>query len=707
MGNIFGREAEIGPPPVEPEPAIRVQRQPFYYDEAYENALNLPEIPRIEPPRPCMFYARGTCTKGTACRFSHARATATPPTRPPQRPCRYFIRGHCKKAEACNFSHDQTSAQELPETTGDQDFTESWLRQLGGAWAKFGDGAAITDVSFPSDFSAIQIRNLPSTASANFVKTLLSDIGITVLTSDIRYIKPRDMPNGFAIVKVQDPAFAKTACARLHTCIDPPNLEVNSICVPIPLGIHFGQVDNRQVRCSWHRPNRTCYLYYTNKKIAAKSFLKFKNGGYKVNGTKVTTQSLVALDADQQDGRWKFQLIGLNANITEDDIVSIIPSADQPFRIVMGDLNYEIDMEMDSTLVKSMLYEIGELERWDIYDNPAARRIKAQAVFTEGSHAQAAISSLNGKELPFNSAGKLFVQLITSVKFKVSTRVYEAVKKRIDAQKPGWSLQFVRYSDLPERGFNRILKLEGEDSEKLAQAKRTLEHIIAGTVMTIDGKNIWHSHLKFGKNAYRKLQKIERDLKVVIIRDVRASNFRAFGPEDQFRQAAEALHQLIEEIESGDQNNKKKGSSIEEQRLETDCPLCFDEAEDKLRTSCGHTYCSGCFFNMCEAEATKPGDFSICCVGDSGTCTKVFEISQIQQLLLSETFENILEASFASFIRRHPADFRHCPTPDCDQVYRVSVSGKVPSLFTCARGNNSDDLERLIKVKEELEVRGM
>ncbi|KAI1025242.1 hypothetical protein LB504_010014 [Fusarium proliferatum] len=87
-------------------------------------------------------------------------------------------------------------------------------------------------------------------------------------------------------------------------------------------------------------------------------------------------------------------------------------------------------------------------------------------------------------------------------------------------------------------------------------------------------------------------------------------------------------------------------------------------------------------------------------------------------------FENILEASFASFIRRHPAEFRYCPTPDCDQVYRVSSPGKLPSTFTCARcftptytachdshlgiscakhkGNGSEDIEELIKAKEDL-----
>ncbi|KAF5665101.1 hypothetical protein FDENT_12674 [Fusarium denticulatum] len=327
---------------------------------------------------------------------------------------------------------------------------------------------------------------------------------------------------------------------------------------------------------------------------------------------------------------------------------------------------------MDSTLVKSMLYDKGELEKWTVFDSSTAKRIKAQATFVEECHAQVAASSLDGTELPFNHNGKLFVQLITSVKFKVSARVYDAVKKTIDAHKPNWNRQFIRYSALPERGFHRILKIEGEDRQVVSQAKRVLEKVITGTVLTMDGKNIWYSNLKISKNAYRKLQKIERDLEVVIIRDVRASNFRAFGPQDRLAQAAEALKQLIDELKAGDHAIQK---SVKRQQLETDCPVCFDEAEESLETSCGHIYCSLCFFNMCQAEASTSGDCSISCMGDSGKCRKILQISEIQMLILSETFENILEASFASFIRRHPAEFR------------------------------SDDMAELIKAKEDLGVK--
>ncbi|KAI1025243.1 hypothetical protein LB504_010015, partial [Fusarium proliferatum] len=243
-------------------------------------------------------------------------------------------------------------SERLADTKQDDDCAESWVRELGGAWVKFGDGAAIMDVSLPSDFSAIQIRNFPTTASAYSVRALLSEVGIPVLISDIRYIKPKDMPNGFATVKVKDPAFAKTACSRLQTCIEPPGLVVSSIRVPIPSGFQFGQVNNRQVRCSWHRPTRTSSLYFPNKKVTSRLFYKFKDKQYKINGIKATVQSLVAEHP-----------VGISASITEDDIASAFPSFKKPCLITIRDLSYDIDIEIDSTLVKAMLYEKGKLEK--------------------------------------------------------------------------------------------------------------------------------------------------------------------------------------------------------------------------------------------------------------------------------------------------------------------------------------------------------
>ena len=52
-------------------------------------------------PPPCQFFAAGTCTRGTRCKFSHdnARAAAA------QVECRYFKLGTCANGHQCRFLH--------------------------------------------------------------------------------------------------------------------------------------------------------------------------------------------------------------------------------------------------------------------------------------------------------------------------------------------------------------------------------------------------------------------------------------------------------------------------------------------------------------------------------------------------------------------------------------------------------------------------
>jgi hypothetical protein len=160
----------------------------------------------------------------------------------------------------------------------------------------------------------------------------------------------------------------------------------------------------------------------------------------------------------------------------------------------------------------------------------------------------------------------------------------------------------------------------------------------------------------------------------------------------------------------------------------SDCPICLGEPEEPVPTSCGHVYCGLCFTNMCQAEASTLGAFCITCQGDSGECGKLLHLAEIQRILLSETFEDILGASFACHVRRHPDQFRYCTTPDCKQTYRVtSVPEVLPATFTyprclestctpchvshpgvtCAEhnGDTTGGVEALHKIKQELNIK--
>ncbi|KAG5772643.1 hypothetical protein H9Q73_012393 [Fusarium xylarioides] len=390
---------------------------------------------------------------------------------------------------------NDVSKDDLPDL-----LDEPWTREIGGAWVEFGDGAAVTNVTLLSDFSAIQMRHLPPRSSARSVQELLADVGINVSISDINFIKLVENRNGMAIVKVKDPEFAKSACWKLRTSIRAPDLEVTQIPVPLPDGSSFGLIDSRNVRCSWHRPTKNATLLFKNPAEAFDAYYKFKNQELNIAGLPVAVQMPAAVDATQKDGPWQMELESLVATMPSEDIMDIFPPSGGPYEVQMGDSSYDTDEDIDSTIIKSLQYDIGALEEWEVFGSPTARRVKAQARFIEESEAIEAVSQLNETWLPFNPSGKLYLQHVHLVKFRVSTRVYGVVEESIESLRKDWEPKFVSFTSVPERGY-RVLKLESQDRELFMQAKEALEQIINGTTMTLNGKNLWSPDFKADRGA--------------------------------------------------------------------------------------------------------------------------------------------------------------------------------------------------------------
>jgi hypothetical protein len=190
-----------------------------------------------------------------------------------------------------------------------------------------------------------------------------------------------------------------------------------------------------------------------------------------------------------------------------EDIINIFSSSEAPYEVEMGDPSYETDSDIDSTIIKSLLYDVGALEQWEVFGSHTARRVKAQARFIEESEAKDAVAQLNQTWLPFNPSGKLYLQHVHLVKFRVSSRVYAVVEDSIESLRKDWERQFVNFSSILEIGY-KVLKLESQDREPFTQAKEALERIINGATITLNGKNLWSPDFKANRGAYRRLQEI-------------------------------------------------------------------------------------------------------------------------------------------------------------------------------------------------------
>jgi hypothetical protein len=622
---------------------------------------------------------------------------------------------------------------------------DNWARELGGALAKFEDGAAIAKVSLPSDFSAVRLNNLPQGSSPKSVVALLSDMDVVISDDDVRVITQTGATSCSADVKIEDPIFAKTMCRKVRCCAAAYHIEAIPIPVPMPHGSSIHRVDCKKVHCSWHRPTRTAWLNFGTENMARKVQEKFNTGIYKVLGCNVKASAPTGKDNRWNRFAWTVMLTDLAGTIEEQDIKQAIPEHNKPRRVMMGDASYDANPGLAATVVRSMLLKLGPLEWWEESTNSKGKRVKAQARFVEESHAREALSSLDNKLLPFSKTARLTVRLMTSTKFKVSTRIYGVLHERLESQTPVWESQHVHFVAYPPQKGYRVLKLESEDSQQVAQAKATLGRIISGEVVKKDGKGLWSVGLRTNGDEYKRLKQVEQDHGVVIIRDRRKSQLRIFGPEANCRRASEALETLIQqgvsdghviELNSDEfewacrggftalashlgENkatfdivstpkriliggskadhtatlafiaSRQMGPAASLPDAQTDCSVCWTEAEEPIRTSCDHIYCAGCFADMCQAKASDSTDFRILCVGDQARCQKVLALPELQELLPSAGFEDLLEASFATYIRQHPAEFRYCSTPDCGQIYRATDNtnnGLVSStIFTCTK----------------------
>ncbi|KAH6662652.1 hypothetical protein F5X68DRAFT_178154 [Plectosphaerella plurivora] len=717
------------------------------------------------PLAPCRFFAQGFCARGDSCHFAHEASAASSQIKPKSKapyvpqldapkerttsPCLFFAKGSCMYGAKCVFSHSQTDAKaDATESQDvdsmDQAIQDDWKRNFGGSFAEFEEGAAITKVTLPSDFSAVRLTRLPPGSTAETVADMLRKFSDSILPGDVRIFPGTELSGSSAEVKVEDPMFARTVCKELNRQQSPTTITAVSIPIPSPRGSNIHRVDCKKVLCSWHRPTRSASLKFGSELIANQVHGLFANGAYKVNGkrVRVVEPQIQGSPSNHVPGTWTLVMQDLPPETQIKDIERAIPPHHKPTSVRATKASYDTDPEVAVAIVKSMLTKIGPLEWWEASASSTRKRFKAQSRFLDEKDASEAAKSLNQKQLPFSDTTKLTVQHITLAKFKVSTRIHDALRQQFDVEKTAWASQNIYFVAYPPQQGYRVLKLEGDNSQLIADAKKSLEKIIAGEVLRKNGKDLWHSSLERNGEEFQWLRKLQQARNVVILRDKRRSQLRLFGPKASHDHIADEIETFLKDSGLGSGHHVFKltpeefrwacqggyralvarigktkvnfdiiptpkrivvgGSAadisvaaaiISSRRVDElptlprtsteDCSACWTEAEDPVRTSCGHVYCADCFTNLCQAEGSSATAFRLSCVGDGNRCGRLFPLDELHILLSSTALEDLLEASFNSHVRQHPSDFQYCPTPDCGQLYRPAAEGSEGVTFTC------------------------
>ena len=614
---------------------------------------------------------------------------------------------------------------------------------MSGALVNCEDGGRISQISLPSDFSAVMISGMPTTFSATRIHQLLRDLGHEIPMASIRVLRGSDSNSVKAHVTAARPEFATTLCQQLNTTSDPALTPLNAIPTAprIPSLASSRRISCKKVLISWNKPVRLVWLNFGSFNIAERVCGKFNDARYTILGHAVSAEKPTGSQSPRNPMGWTVLLKSVPSNATRVDIDNAIHLAhDKPRHIEMGKVSNHFDVDTATALVESLFTRIGPVE-FSMRPDTLGKRFKAVALFADEADAREAINVLHDQPQEFLNKDKLALQLLSSAKFKVSADIYECVRSQVASLVPSWRDQHLTFREYLGVGVQKrfiTLKIEGEVTKLVAAATNTLETIVSGKVLQDDDLPFWEPSLTTNGLAFHKLKQIEKQYEVVVIRDKTKRQLMYFGPIDKFKSvqnlvvtdvkmpvsSTETIGLTADEFawacRGGFNNivsslgkdvvafdvvsNPKRiivsGSYMEYQTVQNmvqrrsegaaaklkhdgdlDCTICWTSAEDPVTLDCDHVYCLECFQSLCTSAGGSGGDFLISCQGEMGNCKKVVKLEEVKMHIPSTVFEEVLEASFASYIRRRPDEYRFCPTPDCGFIYR-STNDKA---YTCAR----------------------
>jgi hypothetical protein len=546
----------------------------------------------------CHFFQKGLCKNGASCKFKHEglsainNASHLSGVESKLPICSFFLRGVCKYGDECRFSHETDGSTTSPEKRTTESSTvvlpppglsslpglstSIWssvtpnttlrgniklsARTISGASVTFKDGAEVSALSLPSDFSAVQMSGLSSDQTTHSVSEFLASKGITGIT--LAAIRIKNIPQivqQVAEIKVENPDFARTFLERTG-----PKLEMNGNSVrviPLQVDTQTDSSANRlqlnSVSCTWYQPSKVAYLHYGKKDLALKAAEKLNKKEWgKIRHRK--------LQIKYEPPKWQpihrhhrtiytVRVGNLDVDTTEAEITALLAHPD-PYEIDFGPPTYNLSSKEAEERVKSLLEAKGTLSEWIVSTDSNGSRVKAIAKFIHADDARRAVQELNEYNIEASGNSKLLVAPIVSVKLSVSGRVLTAVKIDLDILRDkAWKTKYVHiksYDAVASHGFqnlNTTLRIYGEDRDAVAQTKSSVEKILAGTVAAVQDKQIQDLFF-FQPDGLKFLELLMDRYKVFIYRDMRRCILRLYGVPTAILEAQNALTDKVKEL---------------------------------------------------------------------------------------------------------------------------------------------------------------
>ena len=390
--------------------------------------------------------------------------------------------------------------------------------------------------------------------------------------------------------------------------------------------------------------------------------------------------------------------------------------------------------------IRQLLEPHGTLQDLRFEQTPDEHWTIASAQFSDPDAAVTAAHALAQDNLQIQQT-PVRVKLKVSITFLIPRKQYEVQTEEVQ-----WILANmptgvnVRINGADDTRRDVLVRLHGDDLQAITRCKIDVGRVLAGTRWVKAGTTAvhWHEHFQT-REGVRMLDGIAEETGTYIHRDSLRSEVLLFGSEGRKARARGHIERELDKLQletqtipisravipffekgglerlkgdlpSAELDTKKRllsarGDSSVLRTLQTAvdgakahleggtkrsrvvCPACLEEIVDPMRLPvCNHVYCAGCLRHfILSIAASREGPFPVVCFGDDNQCKQPVSLVILNRLLSGDQYRTILENSFLAYIRARPAEYRHCPTADCPQIYRVlgkEMAGKGKGLDT-------------------------
>ncbi|THH29251.1 hypothetical protein EUX98_g4945 [Antrodiella citrinella] len=413
----------------------------------------------------------------------------------------------------------------------------------------------------------------------------------------------------------------------------------------------------------------------------------------------------------------------------------------EPEGVMLGDYNYR---RLETALEKlyDKLESFGDLETLDVLPPPYPRGIvRAWAHFGNPRTAERVCEEMHFRTQRFIGFTRLSAHLQRTSLYSLPANVFDALMFDIRYLRYCATMNQQRCNviimDRRRLGIPLVkVKLVAEDLTVLGRLKHSFELLLKGDLVVQDGSAVWDPFFtSWGGLAF--LNELQGTRGVLINRDVLRRRLSLFGPVGWRVKTRRAIMQKVEEMRSrpykvfslvgrvvglfmsadlaklqeelGAENIKinlknktltvhgnedafavarlaissaQRRHPSERKLVERACPVCLDEVTSPVSLECGHAWCRSCLSDYIMASVDTRV-FPLTCLGDEARCTQRISLDVAKGVLSSSQVASIFHSSFLAYVHAHASEFHHCPTPDCDQIYRKAAKGTILRCPSC------------------------